>query len=234
LDPGRSVNGVCLVTDIRLYREVLSNALERHGVFIVGAAAGVEDAVQLVEEVRPNVVLLDMATAERMETVHALLDATPGIKIVALGVRENEREVIACAEAGVSGFVTRDSSIDDLVATVKSVARGEARCSPRMAAALLRRVANLAAEQQAKGVEARLTPRECDILGLIENGLSNKEIARELHIEISTVKNHVHNLLGKLNVRRRGEAAAYARRALVTRHSRRLRRGVGGRSPRWI
>jgi two-component system, NarL family, nitrate/nitrite response regulator NarL len=209
------VTGVCLVTDIRLYREVLSDSLARYGVLIVGAAEGVDEAVQLVEKVRPNVVLIDIATAERTETIHALVEATPGIKVVALGVRENEREMIAYAEAGVSGFVTRDSSIEELVATVESVARGETRCSPRMAAALLRRVANLASERGAEAVEARLTPRECDILGLIENGLSNKEIARRLHIEIPTVKNHVHNILGKLNVRRRGEAAAHAR-ALVS------------------
>jgi two-component system nitrate/nitrite response regulator NarL len=210
------VTRVCVVTDIRLYREALADALPRHGVPIVGAAAGFDEVLHLVDSVRPNVVLLDVATADRTEVIHALVEATPDIKVVVLGVQENDREVVAYAEAGAFGFVTRESSIEDLVGTVESVARGETRCSPRISAALLRRVADLAAERRTESVASRLTPREREILTLIENGLSNKEIARRLYIEVPTVKNHVHNILGKLNVRRRGEAAACARHALVS------------------
>jgi two-component system nitrate/nitrite response regulator NarL len=212
----RPVTRVCLVTDIRLYREALADALTRHGSLIVGAAVGVDEALELVRNVRANIVILDMATA-RKETIRALAE-TPGIRVVALGVRETEHEVVAWAEAGASGLVPCDSSIDDLVAIVESVSRGETRCSPRMVAALFRRVADLASERSAETAEAHLTPRERDILALIRDGLSNKEIAKRLCIEVPTVKNHVHNILAKLNVRRRGEAAAFARRMLLDAH----------------
>jgi len=159
------------------------------------------------------VVLLDTAIPDNVWIVRALVAAVPGPKVVALAVPEVEREVLACAEAGVAGYVTREGSVEDLVAAVESVARGEMVISPRMAATLLQRVATLALEQSPAAIEARLTTREVEILDLIDQGLSNKEIARRLTIELSTVKNHVHNILEKLNVTRRGEAAARARAA---------------------
>src|SRR5439155_827652 len=105
----------------------------------------------------------------------------------------------------------REASIDDLVTVIESVARGEAICSPRVAAGLLRRVAALAAGHGGDLPRAQLTNREREIVRLIDNGLSNKEIARALGIEVATVKNHVHNILEKLQVHRRGEAAARVR-----------------------
>jgi DNA-binding NarL/FixJ family response regulator len=98
-----------------------------------------------------------------------------------------------------------------LVATLESATRGEALFSPRMAASLLRRVAALAATQPSPSAQVRLTPRERDIMRLLDEGLSNKEIAQRLGIEVATVKNHVHNILEKLQVHRRGEAAAWSR-----------------------
>ncbi|HEX7241600.1 MAG TPA: response regulator transcription factor, partial [Longimicrobiaceae bacterium] len=124
---------------------------------------------------------------------------------------ETEDVVLACAEAGVSGYVSRGASLDDLVGALRSVARGELVCSPHIAGSLFRRVAALSERREASPA-AVLTPREREILGLIDQGLSNKEISRRLRIELSTVKNHVHNLLEKLQVSRRGAAAACLRR----------------------
>jgi len=95
--------------------------------------------------------------------------------------------------------------------------RGEAVCSPRVAGALLRRIAALATDGRSDRVPAHLTKREREIMGLIDEGLSNKEIAKRLRIEVATVKNHVHNILEKLQVHRRGEAAARVRAALPRR-----------------
>ena len=108
----------------------------------------------------------------------------------------------------MSGYVTRDSSLNELSAAVLGVADGGPLCSPRMVATFLRRIAVLSSEQQADSAEAALTTREVEIVRLIERGLSNKQIAHELCIELPTVKNHVHHILEKLNVSGRTEAAA--------------------------
>lgn len=203
---------VLMVAHIRLYREGLADMLrEEPRIEVVGTASGADEAVAALREQEPDVVLLDMAIPDNVWLVRALVAAVPGTKVVALAVPEVEREVLACAEAGVAGYVTREGSIEDVVAAVESVARGEMLCSPRMAATLLQRVATLALERSPQSIEARLTRREIEILDLIDQGLSNKEIARRLTIELSTVKNHVHNVLEKLNVSRRAEAAARVR-----------------------
>jgi two-component system, NarL family, nitrate/nitrite response regulator NarL len=203
---------VLIVAHIRLYREGLAQMLQQEQrIRVVGTAVGADEAVTALQEHEPDVVLLDMAIPDNVWLVRALVAAVPGTKVVALAVPEVEREVIACAEAGVAGYVTREGSVEDVVEAVESVARGEMLCSPRMAATLLQRVATLALERSPGSIEARLTRRELEILDLIDQGLSNKEIARRLTIELSTVKNHVHNVLEKLNVSRRGEAAARAR-----------------------
>jgi DNA-binding NarL/FixJ family response regulator len=121
--------------------------------------------------------------------------------------------------------VLRDGTVDDLVATIESASRGELRCSAKIAAALLRRVADLATERDISKTNARLTRREQENACLVEEGLSNKEIAARLFIEVATVKNHVHNILEKLQVRTRGEAAAAVRRRGL-----RVRRRTRGRT----
>jgi DNA-binding NarL/FixJ family response regulator len=153
-----------------------------------------------------------MPTPAGPNAVRTLVAATPEIKVVALGIPGVEPDVIAIAEAGASGYVARDGSMDDLVAVVESVARGECLLSPDIAAKLFRRVATLAREPRLEPMDGKLTARELDVLGLIDDGLSNKEIAKALSIELPTVKNHVHSVLEKLNVRRRTAAAARARR----------------------
>ena len=116
--------------------------------------------------------------------------------------------MIACAEAGASGYVPRDGTVDDLETVVESVARGEIECSPRIAASLLRRVGALAAELRGPSPNSSLTAREQEVAELLDQGLTNKEIAQQLSIAVPTVKNHVHRILDKLHVHRRTEAAA--------------------------
>ncbi len=204
---------VLVVAEIRLFREGLAEMLRAEPeIDVVATAAGADEAVRALRQLAPDVALVDMAIPDNKWLVRALVEAVPGACIVALAVPEIEREVLACAEVGVAGYVTRDGSIEDVVAAVESAARGEVLCSPRMAARLFQRVATLALERS-PNIESRLTTRELEILDLIDQGLSNKEIARRLTIQLSTVKNHVHNILEKLNVSRRSEAAARARAA---------------------
>ena len=203
---------VLIASDIRLYRDGLADILCRQtDVEVTGRAASPDETLQLALRLRPDVVLLDMVLPESLTTVRALVLALPQTKVVALGIPEHEREVIECAEAGVSGYVTRDDGIDKFVATVRGVARGEVLCSARVAATLLRRVTELAAEHHRISTAFRLTTRELEIVDLIGDGLSNKQIAQRLQIELPTVKNHVHNILEKTGTHRRTEVVARAR-----------------------
>ena len=207
---------VLVCSHIRLYREGLAEILASdRDLDVAGTASAGEAAVVQASELLPDVVLLDMAMPGGISTVARLEASTPGVKVIALGVGEDDAEVIACAEAGVLGFVTREQSLAELRATILSVARGENLCSPQVAATLLRRVRTLGA---ARAVErdAHLTARQLEILALIEGGLSNKEIARRLRIELPTVKNHVHNILDKLGVGRRADALATLKARGVT------------------
>lgn len=201
-----------IVADIRLYREGLAGVLDRQDQFrVAGTAADAEGAFTELRGGQPDVVLVDMAMPDGLETARAIIDLAPAVKVVALSVAETERDVLACAEAGMAGYVPRQGSLADLIAALECAARGEALCSPRVAAGLLRRVAALAATQPKGLAQAHLTAREREILQLLDGGLANKEIAQRLGIEVATVKNHVHNILEKLQVHRRGEAAARAR-----------------------
>jgi DNA-binding NarL/FixJ family response regulator len=132
-----------------------------------------------------------------------------------IAVSQSEDEIVACAEAGAAGFLPRDGGLEELEATVAGAIRGETVCSPQVSAVLLRRLTTLASGRAPTEDTAHLTPREREVLMLIERGMTNKQIATNLGIEVRTVKNHVHNLLEKLRVRRRGEAAARLRSARV-------------------
>jgi two-component system nitrate/nitrite response regulator NarL len=203
-----STIGILIVSAIRLYREGLAQVLSRFdSLAVVGQQADREGTLACLPAMVPNVVLLDMSTPESHAIAREVKAVGPSISIVALGISESEAEVLACAEAGVAGYVTRDESVEGLVATVKSAVRGELRCSARVAGSLVRRVAALAAERDPVLAKLRLTDREFQILHLLEQHFSNKEIAVRLGIEVATVKNHVHNLLEKLNVHRRADAA---------------------------
>jgi two-component system, NarL family, nitrate/nitrite response regulator NarL len=211
---------VAIVADTRLYREGLAQVLGRDSrMSVVATLARRDEALASLPALQSDVVLVDMATPDSCSLVRAILDRAPHAHVIALGVAEDGDDVLGCAEAGVAGYVPREASIEELVAVVESVARGESICSPRVVASLLRRVAALAATHSGALPLAHLTSREREIIRLIDDGLSNKDIARVLGIEVATVKNHVHNILDKLQVHRRGEAAARVRGALGRRVS---------------
>ncbi len=207
---------ILIISVIRLYRDGLAFVVGRDGTLdVVGAFDSVEHALERADaDARPpDVVLLDTTDPNALADMRRVSAEFPGVKVVALGVARDDRDVIACAEAGVAGYVFRDASVEELLATIESAARGELRCTPEMAAMLLRRVANLARHGDVTSA-AHITRREREILRLIDRGFSNKQIAAQLCIEIATVKNHIHNILEKLGVRSRAEAAAKMRRGL--------------------
>jgi two-component system, NarL family, nitrate/nitrite response regulator NarL len=214
LDQVTSAIRVMVLDDTRLYREGLAHSLGgEEWVAAVDTASGAEAALDRVGGFSPDVVLVNMATVGSVAILGAVVGAAPHACVVAIGVSERGDDVVICAGAGVAGYLLREASLADLRATIESVTRGEVRCSPRVAATLVRRVASRAAEGRSGVGRTNLTVRERQILGLIDQGLSNKEIAQRLSIEVRTVKNHVHSILEKLQVRRRGEAAARMRAA---------------------
>lgn len=206
--------GVVVIVATRLYREGLTRILGRHPrVEVLGSSAELDDGVERATASSADVVLLDTAAAPRPQALRHAVDALPRARLVAFGIAESEEVVIRCAEAGVSGYVPHDATVEELVMVLEGAIRDELICSPRLAATLLRRVGVLARERSQIEVDepVRLTSRETQIVALIDEGLSNKQIASRLQIELPTVKNHVHRILEKVGVSRRGEAAARIR-----------------------
>ena len=204
---------VLLATDVAFYREGLAAALTKApGIALAGAAADSWSIASLARSCDPHIVLLDASMPDSFTCALDLHAELPAVHVVVMAIAE-EISVLPWAEAGVSGYVTRGTDLRGLLKIVRSVARGEFPCSPRVAAALSRRLADVSSTYAgaARGPTS-LTLREREILRLVETGLSNREIASGLVIEVSTVKNHIHSILEKLGVATRGEAAALARR----------------------
>ncbi len=203
-----SAADILLWSGVRIYREGLCAALAEHpriaSVAAVADAAACWEALALMH---PHVLVLDVGADDALAVARSLRDSPTGV--IAFGVAEEETEVLAFAEVGVSAYVTREQPLDGLIAAIVAVAEGEARCSPRIAGMLLRHVASLAGERERNECRSvHLTRREAEILSLVTSGLTNKQIARELSIELPTVKNHVHNILEKLGVGSRTQAVA--------------------------
>lgn len=195
---------------VRAFRESLAASVAATGkVRVVGTSAPGPRLAQKVNELGADVVLLDMGIDDALGTLRSLVEALPQARVMAVALPK--ADLIACAEAGAAGFALADAPLDEIVAATEGVVRGELYCSPEIAAALLGRVAALASMQHAQ-TASPLTVRELEIVELLEERLSNKEIAKRLSIEPSTVKNHVHNILDKLGVATRADAVAEARR----------------------
>jgi DNA-binding NarL/FixJ family response regulator len=170
-------------------------------------------------ESRADIVLLDLCLANRDGFKAHLRSLYPDAKLIVLGIQEEEADILACFEKiGAAAYLLEDASLEELVTCLKAVMQGEVHCSPRATAFLVSRLNKCgmeAAYSWADGKLNTLTPREREIVRLIETGLSNKDIAKRLFIEVQTVKNHVHNILGKLKVQGRRQAALYSRGRLV-------------------
>lgn len=219
------------VSAVALHRDGVAGVLARsERVRMLGTASPDEDALGKLRQLRPDVVLLDLPAVKALSFAHLLKDAAPEVRLVALGVREAEDEVIACAEAGILGYASPEASAEELVAAVERVTRDELLCSPWVASSLLQRVGTLVRERPGPG-----TPSTCLLRGSVRfssclpRGARTRRSPRSLCIVFLTVKTHVHNILEKLGVRRSGEAAALGRSASApnTRSGQGGEKGVG-------
>jgi DNA-binding NarL/FixJ family response regulator len=202
---------VLVVSDVRLFREGVSSVLAHQGGVVVIGTANIPHAQVRTDELRPDVVLFDATRHESIAHARSLAAWAPSTKIVAFGVAENHNEILALAAAGTAGYVRDDAEAKDLVGVLDGVMRDELVCSPQTAASLYHEVALLSHDGGGEDLSDLLSRRESQIAHFIERGLSNKQIARQLGIEATTVKNHVHNIFDKLKVHRRADAAALIR-----------------------
>jgi two-component system, NarL family, nitrate/nitrite response regulator NarL len=202
-----------IVSGIRLCRQGLEAALAaKPDLQVVGSFDPAQNLTAEALRLQANVVLVDISGVDGIATLRQLCGVSHDLKVVAFATSDLADELLTCAELGVSGYVPKSGSVDDVVAAVRSALRGELTCSPMAAARLVEHIARLATGGGSPPRDA-LTPRECEVAELLDAGLSNKEIARKLRIEHATVKNHVHSILDKLQVHKRGQAVARLRSA---------------------
>jgi two-component system, NarL family, nitrate/nitrite response regulator NarL len=199
---------ILVVSDVRFHREGLQRMLAAEAdLTVVGVAADEHQALGAIRAGGTELVLLDLVLRDGRSLVRAIHDIAPAVHVVALGLSDTGSSVLPWAEAGVAGYVGQNCSFAELVAVVRSIAQGGSPCAPDVSAALFKRIAILSERPLWRDATARLTPRESEIAALLARGMSNREIARTLTISLPTVKNHVHNVLDKLQVTRRADVA---------------------------
>ena len=214
-DPSSAhVLGVVILSAVRFVRESLSEILGRdEGMTVFGHYAALDDALRETLTRRADVLMLDAAFTNGKGAVKLIRETVPQVRVVVFAVIETEENVIAWAQVGVTGYVPSTAALEELTTLLRDISDGKQACSGRVAAGLLHHIASDATVGQVDPASvALLTGRELEILRLIDAGLSNKDIARRLAISLGTTKSHVHNLLAKLGVERRGHAAAWIRR----------------------
>jgi len=211
---------IFIISDVRLCREGLALLLAQQRSIEVAGSAPATVAIGDIVALQPDIVLLDAAVVDVRALVRGLCDVMPDSKLVAFAIREVDEEVIACAEAGIVAYVKRESSSEEMVDILHQAAPGDFACPRKLTNSLFRYIAAVSAKQRFLNDPVMpeqdfgdlvLTRREREIIPFIAQGLTNKEIARSLGLGPSTIKNHVHNILEKLQLRRRGQIGAQAR-----------------------
>lgn len=200
---------VIVADDHPLFREGVVHSLSsKTGLTVVGQAETGEQALNLTRELLPDVLLLDIAMPGQggLTTAGEIALACPATKIVMLTVSEDEDNLLAAFKAGARGYVLKGISARDLAAAIRSVAAGDVYVSPALAGRMLAEMT----EEKTPNPLAELTPRETEILQLVAHGLTNREIGEHMSLAEKTVKHYMTNVLGKLHVRSRLEAALLA------------------------
>jgi len=212
---GRRVISVALIEDNRLVREGISVLLNQVADLRV-VAAGSSGDTSLLRRVRPQVVLLDLGlrNGDSLRVAWKVKKEFPDSRIIVMDLLPVHEDLVDFVEAGVCGFIVKDATLEDLVNTIRTVAKGVHVLPPRMTGTLFSRIARDAVAKGRPEVlhSVRMTPREREVIDLISEGFSNKEIAQRLRIATYTVRSHVRNVMEKLMLHTRLQIAAYAHR----------------------
>ena len=207
---------VMIVDDHDLFRTGLRNLLEEESVQVVGEAAAGAEAVRAVAELTPDVVVMDlnMSGMSGVEATRQITSISPLTRVVVLTISDQDGDVMDAILAGACGYLLKDASIQDLIRGIGAAAVGESLISPTIASKVLRRVRSSSSQPEIeRTIRAELSDREIEVLKLIANGKDNAMIAGELHISPKTVKNHISNILMKLQIDNRIQAAVFAVRS---------------------
>jgi DNA-binding NarL/FixJ family response regulator len=208
---------VLLVDDHDLFRTGLRNLLAEHGgIHVVAEGTNGAEAVRLVRELAPDVVVMDlnMPAMSGVEATRHITALSPLTRVIVLTISDEDGDVMDAIVAGACGYLLKDASIADVVTGIRSAAVGASLISPTIASKVLRRVrASTADTELAEAIRTELSDRELQVLRLIANGKDNAQIAAELVISPKTVKNHISNILMKLQMQNRIQAAVYAVRS---------------------
>jgi DNA-binding NarL/FixJ family response regulator len=209
------VISIALIEDNRLVREGISALLSQHSDLKVVTSASSHDTADL-RDTRPQVILLDIGLGQSssLRAAERIKKEFPDSRIIVMDVLPVHEDVMEFVNVGVSGFMMKDATVEDLVSTIRSVARGANVLPPQMTSTLFSQIAKDAvARGRTEALEAvRMTPREREVINLIAEGLGNKEIAVRLNVATDTVKSHVRNVMEKLMLHTRLQIAAYAHR----------------------
>lgn len=211
--PGAPELRVLLVEDYEIYRRGLQTVVDSEpGMRIVGQTGSAIEAVPLAAQVRPDVVLMDiyLPDGSGIDTCRRLSQEVGEARVLMLTASDDDSDLVAAIKAGATGYLLKDVAPDMLPDAIRSVASGQALLSPALASTLLSEFAAVVRQSPEDSADAALTDREREVLRHVARGWSNKRIAQELFISENTVKNHVRNILDKLQLRSRTEAALYA------------------------
>jgi len=207
---------ILLVEDNRILREGIATMLSREpDIRVVAVSDGHDGTLTRVRLLRPHVVLLDLGLRSQngMRLVSALTRNFSDTRVIGMGLIPSQMDIIESVEAGASGFILKDASVKDFLWTIRSVARGAKVLPPALAGSLFSHVIEHALKRGKGSLTGavRMTKREREIIALIAEGLSNKEIALRLDVATYTVKSHVHNIMEKLALHSRLQIALFTR-----------------------
>jgi DNA-binding NarL/FixJ family response regulator len=205
---------IVVLTPVRLLGDGLAACCNRHpGITVSAVVNDLATLRQALAAVAVDLVLIDVTQGVDLYDVRSIAAERHDLALVALGLTEQRHEVIRCGRAGFTGYIAREATVDTLCKALSDIVEGRLACPAEISCGLLHALFRTDARPDDTGPDRSLTRRESDVLQLIGRGLSNKEIARELAISLSTVKHHVHNLLDKLQLQRRSQAMRRVRDA---------------------
>ncbi|HSF60164.1 MAG TPA: response regulator transcription factor [Gaiellaceae bacterium] len=208
---------VLLADDHALFRAGIASLLKAWGMEVVGQAADGIEAIELTRRLKPELVLMDvrMTPCNGLEATRVIKTELPDVKVIIVTVSEDDQDLFEAVKSGAEGYLLKDMSEEELSSTLDKVSAGEPALSPGLAARILDEFARMAREGAGKpaGPEGDLTDREREVLRLVADGATNREIASQLYISQNTVSFHMKNILAKLHLKNRAQAAAFAIRS---------------------